>query len=199
LFLLCTVLFSPLAAVLWLLGRVLQSLVGEAPERLQLTLARNELQRVFVEGHEVGILTPAQRQLADGMFAVAQESILRFSVPPARMASVHLGAAKADVLRLARRHGASTFLVTEARGRKWIGYVRVVDLYLSPGDYIENPRPLLTVGVRESPIAALTRMQSAKEPVACVVDRKGEILGVVGVRELTEPLLRSAKAAGAFL
>jgi hypothetical protein len=42
-------------------------------------------------------------------------------------------------------------------------------------------------------------MQSAKEPVACVVDRKGEILGVVGVRELTEPLLRSAKAAGAFL
>ena len=54
-----TLLFLPLSMILWVLGRGLQWLVGESPERVQLRLARKELQQVFDEGHEAGILEPS--------------------------------------------------------------------------------------------------------------------------------------------
>ena len=49
---------------------------GEAPDRIQLGLARKELRQVFEEGHEAGILRPAQRGLAQGLFAVADRPFL---------------------------------------------------------------------------------------------------------------------------
>ena len=55
LFLLFVLIFAPVAALLWALGRLLQYLLGESPERVRLTLARKELSHVFDEGQEVGI------------------------------------------------------------------------------------------------------------------------------------------------
>ncbi len=199
LFLVFTVLFLPLAGVLWVLARMLQSLVGESPVRLQLTIARNELRRVFQEGHSAGVLSPAQQQLADGMIRVASEPVLKFCLPPTRMASVHLGTSKAEVLRIARRHQASHVLVTESRGHRWIGYVRVVDLYLDSAEQIHDPRTLLTISPDESPIAALTRMQREKELIAQVVDGKGQTIGILSARALTDLLLNEHQGPGGFV
>ena len=88
LFLLFTLLFLPVAALLWLLGRALQSLVGEAPERVRLRLARSELAQVLEEGHHAGVLRPSQRRLAQGLFAAANVPVVRRSTPPGRMATV---------------------------------------------------------------------------------------------------------------
>lgn len=192
LFLVCMVLFFPISVLLWLLSRGLQALVGEAPEQLRLALARAELARILEEGHEAGILKPAQRQLAQGLFAMANEPVLQFATPAARMASVRRGSPKREALRLARRHRLAAIPVEEFEGhqRHLVGYVRVIDLHLQQDDAVETVRPLLQISSRETQISALIRMENEGETLARVVDAKGHTLGFLRAQQLTDPLFR---------
>ena len=47
LFLFFTVLFAPISALLWGVGRLLERILGQAPLRVQLALARSELQQIL--------------------------------------------------------------------------------------------------------------------------------------------------------
>ena len=190
LFLFFALLFAPISAVLWCLGRLLASILGEAPLRVRLALARKELQGVFEEGHEAGILRPAQRRLAQSLFAVASRPVRDFSIPVARVAPIKQGTDKAEVFRMARRQRAAVWPVADSRERKLIGYIRVVDLYLDESTQIETVRPLTEISEDESHIAALIRLQTDREELAAVIDAEGSTVGLLFADQLTEPLFR---------
>jgi CBS domain containing-hemolysin-like protein len=187
------VLFGPLSAILWSFGRLIESLVGQTPLRLKLTLARRELQQVLEEGHAAGILRPAQRDLAHNLFALASRRALDFSVPVSRVASVRCGQEKTEVLRMARRHRCAAAPVVDPKTHQLAGYVRIVDLVLDPAPTIQpsSIRPLVEIPASESHIAALLRLQNAREELAKVVGKQGQIVGLLYAEELTTPLLRS--------
>ncbi len=191
-FLLFGVLFAPLAALLWAMARLLQGLLGKAPERVRLALARAELAKVLEEGHEAGILSPAQQHLAQALFAVANEPVTRFATAVPRMVAVRVGTLKSDVLQLAQRHGIAAVPVEEVTGRRreLVGYVRTVDLCLAESDVLDTYRPLIEIPQSETHIAAMMRMQSEQEMLARVVDEKGETVGLLDARNLTQPLFR---------
>lgn len=191
-FLVCCLLFAPIAAMLWALGRCLQWLVGEAPERLHLTLARQELQQVLEEGHAAGILQPAQRHLAQGMFVLANDSILPYCLPLTRVPSVRRGDDAAEVLRQARRYRSSHVLVSDDQGRRQLGYVRVIDQLLSGSRRIEEVRPLVTLTSSETVLGALIRIQTRQERIALVVDAQGRSAGILRLDSLTGRLLRQS-------
>lgn len=187
------VLFAPIAAVLWLLGRALEWLVGESPQQVQLTLARRELQRVFEEGHEAGLLKPTQRRLAQALFADASQPVGEVAIPAARFPAIRQGSKTSEVLRLARRQRLEVVAITPAGGgREPVGYVRTIDLILQSPDAINDVRPLLDVATIDSRITVLSRMRMAKESMARVVDGEGRTVGLVTDRQLTEPLVRQA-------
>ena len=190
LFVLFALAFAPLSALLWAFGRVLQALVGEAPLRVRLTLARGELQQVFAEGEEVGILRPAQRQLAQGLFSFASHPVIELSTPADRVASVQLGAETSEVLRMAKRHRAAIVPVVDKQ-QKLIGYVRIVDLCLSQAETVSEFLPLATIPATEPMIAALIRMQSSKEELAVVVNDEGKTVGLLYAEYLTSRLFRA--------
>ena len=194
LFLVFTVLFLPIAVVLWLFGRVLARVVGEAPERIQLRLARSELAQVLEEGHDAGVLRPSQRRLAQGLFAVANVPVVQHSTPVGRMPTVQRGTSKTEVFRLARRHRLAAIPVEEGTGRKreLVGYVRIIDLHLSAGDKVEEVRPLVELPAHTTHIAALIRLESSDELLARVTEKDGTTVGLLNVRKLTEPLFRPA-------
>ena len=190
LLLLCGVLFAPVSAVLWILGRCLQWIVGEAPEYVRSRLAREELQRILVEGQEAGVLSPAQRQLAQGMFAVANEPVSRFCTPVGRTTSIRRTASQAEVLRIARRQRSAVVLIVAERSRRPVGYVRIIDIKLSGKDWSKSLRPLARTHYTDSHIATLTRMQTEKEPIAEVIDNRGATIGIIRIDHLAQPLLR---------
>lgn len=191
LFVLFALAFAPLSALLWAFGRLLQSLVGEAPLRVRLTLARGELQQVLAEGEELGILRPAQRHLAQSLFSVASNPVIDLSTPVARVAMVEQGAPASEVLRIARRHRAAIVPVVN-RQQKLIGYVRIVDLCLSGAETVEEVLPLATIDADEPLIAALIRMQSSKEELAAVVDKEEKTVGLLYAEELTSRMFRAS-------
>jgi CBS domain containing-hemolysin-like protein len=192
LFLLFAVVFAPVSGLLWLLGRLLQWLLGEAPLQVRLALARKELQQVLHEGQEAGILQPAQRELANNLFSVASRRVEAICTPLGRMVSIRRGANKADVFRIAKRHGSTVAPVVDPSSRELIGYVRIVDLHLEESPTVETVRQLPTVKAGDAHIAALIQLQSMKEELARVVDATGNTIGVLYASELTDPLFREA-------
>ncbi|MCA9199169.1 MAG: DUF21 domain-containing protein [Planctomycetales bacterium] len=179
------VLFLPVSAILWMLGRALRYLSGEAPEQLQVSLARTELQRVLDEGQEVGVLRPAQRQLAQGMFLLAGKPLSTFCVPMARVVSVPLGSPKADVFRLAKRQANPFILVSERRGKRILGYVRILDLYLSESELVDEFNAIPEIVNTEPPLSALIHLRSQKQDLARVVDEAGKTTGIVTTATLS--------------
>lgn len=190
--LVCTVLFAPVALMLWVLGWMLERLLGQTPLRVRLTLARTELQQVLREGEEAGILHTAQRDLAQQLFAHSSESIERFISPVTRVMSVPLGAKTTDALRLARRQRTAVVPVRQRRGRSLVGYVRVIDLRLANQELVENVRTLPRILRGESHLGALLQLQAAKAEVGLVEDRHGSAVGLIYANRLTETLFQEA-------
>lgn len=194
LFLVFVGLFFPISMLLWGLNKLLARFAGESPEQIRLTLARRELRRVLEEGHEAGILHPAQRGLARGIFAVARQPVSRFTTPLGQLPGASSEMDKEDVLRLARRYRISVVPVQspEVPG-ELAGYVRVIDLGLSDSEEVGPLRRFLEIPGDTSHVAALMRMESADEDLARVVGSDGETLGIVTTDQLREPLFRGGR------
>jgi len=191
LFLLFVVLFSPISAMLWGMGRCIQWLLGESPDHVRLALRRQELERVLLEGEEAGILKASQQSLAQNLFSVAGESVAKRCMPAARFPVVNLGDKTKDVKRLARRQKLSALGVYGAK-RKITGYIRVVDLYLDNREVIspEHIRDIPMIRSDESHGSALMQLQSQRESMAQVRDADDRLVGFVSIAQLTEPLFQ---------
>ena len=194
LFLCFVVLFFPFSMLLWALNKLLERLMGEAPEQVRLTLARRELRGVMEEGHEAGILHPAQRGLAQGIFAVANRPIVEFTTPLEHLPRARSDMSRQEVLRVASRFCIPVVPV-ESRETvgELVGYFRVIDLELRGTEEDSPLRRLMDIPTDTSHVAALTRMQSAGESLARVVDHQGQTVGIVTADRLREPLFRAAR------
>ncbi len=188
LFLLFGILFAPVSFLLWILGRVLQRFVGESPEFVRLRLARNEVRQLLEEGHQAGILEPAQRRMVEAVFEQGSESISRYCTPPTRMSMVSDQDERASLLRTARRQHSPELLVYSGNSKKLIGYVRVVDLYLNRQDWNDSIHELFTLDHTDSLISAAMKLQDHNAEIARVVDGAGKSMGIVTLRQLTDPL-----------
>jgi putative hemolysin len=191
LFLVFTIVFAPISALLWALGRAMRSILGESFDRIRLTLARAELARVFEEGHAAGILNPIQQQLAQGLFRVAGNPALQFATPAGRVTSVPADATREAVLRLAQRTRFSAIAVRAAneREKELIGYVRIVDLCFDKSPRI-NVRPLPKLPHKATQVVALTRLQERGEAMARLVDDNGKTVAIVTANRLIDAMLR---------
>jgi len=189
-FLFFAAIFAPISAVLWTLGLAVQTLTGETPLRIRLALARKELQEAFEEGHEAGILRPAQRDLAQNLFAIAARPLASYCRPASRVVTTRLGAAKDEVLRLAGQYRAGVMPVGGSQRGELEGYLRVVDLYLGDEETVQTSRPLMKLDRKASPIHALVQLQSEKEELAVVVDEQGRSVGLLYADDLARSLIR---------
>jgi CBS domain containing-hemolysin-like protein len=189
--LVAAVLFAPITAILWLFNRFLQLVVRQSPQVIEAVLARRELEDVLAEGHEAGIVNPAQQTLVQATFALGGQPVRNFVVAPGRYAPANINMTRNDVIRLARRQRRELIPVEEPGGRRQLlGYVRVVDLELSDSPEMPPLQPLERIDADETFLATLMRLQELDQALGHVVDRSGKTVGFVTARMLAEALLR---------
>jgi CBS domain containing-hemolysin-like protein len=189
LFLLCTVVLLPIAAPLWALGWLLARWVRDSSEPIRLMIAQRELRHVLAEGHEAGILHPAQQTLAHGIFAVARRPVRHFLTPLAQVVRVRADMPRREVLRVAEQsHTAVLPVESPDAARRLVGCVRVIDLRMSESEAIGPLRPLLEIRDDATHLTALMRLESAGDSLARVVNARGETIGIVTLERLREPL-----------
>ncbi len=191
LFLFFTILFAPVAAILWSLARLLEKMLGQSPEKIRLLLARKELQQVLEEGQHAGILHPTQRHLGQNFFLVASQPVRSVCTPLARVTAVPLGSKKRTVLRLAEKHKLADIPVYKNGKTNIVGFVRTIDLLLKSGDFkIQSIRTLPQIQGTELFGEALLQMQTNRETIASIMSETGKILGLLSIDQLTDPLLK---------
>jgi len=189
--LICTCLFAPITMVLWAFSRLLQLLTNTSPQELRLTLARRELAELLTEGHEEGILSPAQQSLAQAMLSIAGQPIRNFAAQTGHVVRVTTTMSKSDVLRIAQRHGRTLLPVEETRkGRRLAGFLRTVDLYLDDSPTLPTPLPMIELRDHQSCLSALRMLNQPEDSLGHVVDNQGKTIGFVTGRDLRMRLLR---------
>lgn len=191
LFLGFTVLFLPVSILLWALNRSLAGLLGESPEIVRLRIARRELRGILEEGHDVGILYPAQKKLATGIFVSADRTVARHVVPLGEVTRVRAGMSKSEICGLARRLDLAEVPIEDANcPAELAAYVRVIDLALIGADEVDAVRPMIAISAELTPIEALIRMHSEQENMARVSDADGQTIGILYASSLRQQLLR---------
>ena len=190
LFLSCGLLFAPVSAALWSLGWLLQKVVGETPLQVQFTLARKELRQVFEEGQQAGILQSAQSRLAQNLFEFAGLPIIQFAKPVPRIATVQSSTDRIEILRLARRQRLTEIPLRDQDNQQLTSYVRTIELELSPSLDAAPIHPLLRLPAQTRHVDAVAQIQATRESMACVVDERNQVLGLVYLQQLTQPLFR---------
>ncbi|MCA9174585.1 MAG: DUF21 domain-containing protein [Planctomycetales bacterium] len=188
LLLLFTLLFAPISAVLWLLGWLVELLVGQKPLKLQSQLARQELRGVWEDGVAAGILRPAQQQISRRLFDIAALPASRRAVPIASAPSVSEDTLVRNAIKTAQQLETPTLLVREKSELK--GYVRLVDLRLGDPDAEVklHLRPMLALPSGCTHLAAVMKLHAEDHDVAKLVDAERN-LGVVFNRDLVAELL----------
>lgn len=195
-FLFFAVVFAPLSALLWLLSRVLERLVGQSPEKLRLALARKELEDVLEEGHHVGILHPTQLQLAQNFFLVATRPVLQSMTPLSRTHVIPRNTTRFEALQRAQRLKMTEIAVANERTGELAGYIRTVEMIVNDrtSSLARFIYPLPEISTKELHGEAIMQLQSSGQQMARVVDKQGQTLGVVTLDALTGPLLGGSLA-----
>ena len=191
LFLLCAVVLLPISGVLWVLGQLLQSLLGQTPLRVALRVARTELAQILREGQDVGILEPTQRAFTQAIVEVGPQSVQRFSTPVTRLVSVPLGASTSDCLELARRHRSPRIAVRDPESGDWVGYVRAIDLRLSSAERVEAAEPFLELPQDLPVVQALAQLRRSQKEWALLRDSSGKAVAAADLHQLLAPLLKN--------
>lgn len=190
-FLLFTCIFAPVAAVLWGMGRMLKHLLGESPEKIRLILARQEVQQVFEDGLEAGILHPTQRHLSQSFFLVASKGVDEFCTPRSEVKAISVGASREEALKFASNRRYSDIILYDGAKNNFVGYVRTLDLLLSKTE--QTPKDLIRqfVDVKQNELfgESIMQMQSERETVRRVVGSAGGTVGLLFIDQLTDPLL----------
>ena len=192
LFLGFTLIFTPVAVILWGLARLLETILGKSPDKVRLMLARQELQEVLVEGQQAGILHPTQRHLGQNFFLVASNPVRTVCTPLAKTLPIALGTKNSVAIRHARKHQLADIPICQASRSNILGYVRTIDLLLAndPNKEIKTVLPMTEIPDGEVFGEAVLRMQTNRETIARVVRKEGQTIGLLSIDQLTDPLLK---------
>ncbi len=190
LFLFFVVLFAPVAFILWCFAMLLQFAVGETPLRVQLTMARQSLQRVFHQGEMAGLLTNGQRDLTRRLFACSNATVNSLMRPLTQVNMISVDSTVEEVQRAARLSQSVTLVVYENHRKNAVGYISVIEMKLREQQQIEQYCALPTFSSGCQLTEAVAEMRENRLPVAGVVNARGQTIGIVYHDDLVQTIMR---------
>lgn len=192
---LAAIVLLPISGVLWLVSRTISRLSGASNEPLRMSLRRRELTSVLAEGHEVGLLVPAQRDLAFATFALGGKPIRDYLIPLARHPRLPVNTNREAVLATARKRKQDALPVaTGKRNEKSFGCLRASHcLLMAPGDPLPI-EPLPTFAEDASFLEVITHLESNAQPLAAIKSLHGRVLGFVRLAKLQQALWNQSSA-----
>ncbi len=187
-------LFAPIIGVLFVFGRFLERLLGHSPEKVRLTLARKELDQLLKEGEEAGILHPTQRQMSQNFFLIAAKPVSQQCQPIARIHSLPRGTPVRRAISYAQRFRLANIVIHQGTRTNVVGYVRTIDLLLAldHDGVIHESKELMEVKGSEHAGEVIMRMQTRRVDLAKVLNTREQVVGILSLTELTDPLIKPA-------
>lgn len=186
----CFFVFLPASWPLVGVTKLFEQLRRNEGRSLDVLFGRSRLARMMTHGHQVGVLSDVQSQLASGLLQIAPQSVTGSMTSVQRVQGVSDDASRDEVLRFAARQGLPSVAVHRAaQPDGWYGLLRIADVALSSGPVAGLIRPLPHIDHCASKLDTLHALCESGQSHAIVVDGE-RVLGIVSQRRLTEQLFR---------
>lgn len=184
-----------LTGAIWILGRLTRLVVRivdpSGAARREDVLPRAITLHILREGAARRGLTAAQSDMIERVMRLSEVRVGRVMIPRQRAAIIREDISRDDFLRIASMAHFSRFPMSRGGETRMCGVVNAYDVLTD-----EQQRPVreyarATIELRpDEPVsAALVKMQNARQAMAIVVDRSGECLGVLTIKDLVEEIV----------
>ena len=194
-FAVAAIVLLPISGVLWIASRMISWLSGVSKEPLRMTLRRRELSDVLSEGQEVGLLAPAQRDLALATFSLGGKPIKDYMIPLGRYPRLPAKINQEAVLATARKRKVDALPISLDNGKiKSFGCLRASRCaLLVPGDPLPiEPLPIFAEGTPF--LEVITQLESSAQPLAAICGSNNRVLGFVRLARLQQALWKQGSA-----
>jgi putative hemolysin len=181
--------------LIWI-TKLFETIGGLNQNTFESALGRQTLVQVLLRGHEEGLLTDVQSRLIHGLLYTAAKPVTNSMTPANRVLGVDADSPREQILEFARKYGATSVAVKRQNTvDDWFGYLRVVDLSVSPRPVSTLIRTMPAIPAKASKLEALLILRNHDEDFGIMAEGE-RVLGVVSERGLVEQLFRSAQTIG---
>jgi putative hemolysin len=143
---------------------------------------------LFREGAKAGVLSGEQISLVDRALEMRRRTVIGEMTPWSRVASLRLESLAAERTRIVRERPFSRFPVVDAQGRVR-GLIQTLDAILDSQASTESlVRPVETLSPDLPATEAIRLLRQKRARLAIVARPSGKPLGIVGLKDLIEPL-----------
>jgi CBS domain containing-hemolysin-like protein len=158
----------------------------------EIFVAREDLKYIATQSERLGTLTSFERQMIHNVVDFRTVRVADVMVPLAQTKCVNADATVEEVVNLSRRTKTERFPVLSRDGQI-IGLVNTIDLVVdrAPNRPVSfYVRRIVQVRSDEQASRAMRRLRATPQHFALVVDERGSAVGVVGLSNLLNPLVR---------
>ena len=160
----------------------------------EIFVAREDLKVVTSEIERLGMLSSVERQMIHNVFDFRSVKVRDVMVPVSEVVTVRPDTTVQELIELSRKHRFDRYPVIGSMD-KIAGAVNVFDLIVDQTlreTVREHVRRVLTVTPDDQALTVLARLRAARGSLAVVIDEQGTTLGIVGVEDLLNPLVKGA-------
>lgn len=183
-----------LTGIVWGLKRLaaaLNRLAGTDSQRVGALGSKWRVAGMLQEALAGDTLGKDQSDLIDRVCRLSETPLHTVMVPRDRVRVIAADAGRRALLRIERKTGYAQLPVFDATSRRIIGTAKVDELLQSTdwqvvGDRLAQP---LTLRPHETVAAAIASLQRANASMAVVIDRGGQMLGIVTLKDLLGEVL----------
>jgi CBS domain containing-hemolysin-like protein len=181
--------------LLWpvvILSRPVAKLILRHRPAREIFVGREDLKYIATQSERLGTLTSFERQMIHNVVDFRTVKVTDVMVPLAQTKCVSADATVEEVVNLSRQTKAERFPVLNHDGQI-IGLVNTIDLVV---DRASNQpvgayaRRIVQVRSDEQASRAMRRLRATPQRFALVVNEQGRAVGVVGLSNLLNPLVR---------
>jgi CBS domain containing-hemolysin-like protein len=184
----------PLIAVLNAVANgVIRLMRVEPRDEISSTFTREQVEAMVDESHHEGAINEGEYERLSGALGFTSLSVGDVLLPLASLQTVPRGARVTDVEARCAETGFSRFPVVD--NQQLVGYLHIKDV-LAPDPHgrasvVDDKwiRPFATVPPDASLVSALQTLQSMGAHMARVVDRSGQVIGIVTLEDVIEELV----------
>jgi putative hemolysin len=184
---LATIRIIPLLPVLLVLDKIAERLLGRGR---QIDASSSAVIRFAEESSASGLISDTQHDLIRRALRMAHVTVRDVMVPWERVIGVPLGISHNGFRAIVKRFNVSRLPVIKPGTHEILGVVNVVDVLTHADEpdlrrYLTTPITLLPDQTVRS---AIMLMQAARQTIGIVVNRQGQPIGLVTMKDLVEEL-----------
>jgi len=191
--------FKPVVGVVIYTSTKILYLIGLDIKRIKKPLITEAELRTFIKvGRDLGTITPDEKRILTRVFTLNDKTVGEAMIPAEKMAILEIDSPKEEILKKIIRTGHSRFPVRSDKKSEIVGTVHVKDLFglIEKGKSISLKkilRPTNYTSEEDKIDAQLRRFQRKRIHQAVVLDKDGNISGLISLEDILEELVGSIK------